>query len=710
MLGEAEKQAIQQAYSRWLEARDVQPRKGQRLMIAETARTLSRAGEATLQPPIAAIEAGTGTGKTLAYLIPALVMAKAMGKHLVIATATVSLQEQLLNKDLPELREHAGLDFDFALAKGRGRYVCNSKLMAYDSTGSAEAVPLSFEEEGDAPLVSKEAWQLYRDMAQALLDGEWDGDRDNWPDILEHSLWQPLTSDHLQCTGRKCAYIKECVYFTNRETLEGVSCIVANHDLVLADLALGGGAILTPPEDTFYIFDEAHQLPDKAQNHFGHRLRIAATRRWLEQLQKGLPALAKDFAEDSLGSDTFRRLVPAMDALGIVLEELYYTLEQLLEQEATNEGEMLERRFPINQLPESLLVQADTLLKATAQLEQLFNIVAARLQSVMDGDIPSLAPSLAEPWVSVIGQVQSRLAGLHGVAAAYREAEAEDSIPYARWLTGRDYSSGTEYEINAVPVVPDDLLSSLLWESCAGAVLTSASLTALGSFDRFYARAGLPEGSSCSQLPSPFNPSEAAVLHIPQDIADPSDSDAHTRMLVELFPRMEEPGKGMLVLFTSRRQMQDVYDQLPASFQDQVLNQDLWNRQALLRKHRERVDSGASSVIFGLASFAEGVDLPGDYCTHVVITRIPFSVPNDPLEASAAEWVSLNGGNAFMDISLPDASRRLLQASGRLLRTEGDTGKITILDKRLVTKRYGRDLIAALPPYRRVSDDIQALN
>lgn len=709
MLSDADKSLIQKSYSQWIEAREATPRRSQRLMIAEVARTLSRASSVGSGVAIAAIEAGTGTGKTLAYLIPSLVMAKAQGLHLVVSTATISLQEQLLHKDLPDLQKNSGLEFSFALAKGRGRYVCHSKLMAYEGGESQDAIPLTFQDETEGPQVTREAWQLYREMANALVEDSWDGDRDSWPDTVEQSLWAPLTSDHLQCTGRKCPYIKECIYFNNREKLEGVDLVVANHDLVMADLALGGGAILTAPDETLYVFDEAHQLPDKAQNHFGHKLRVSATRRWLDQLTKGLPALAQEMSSDKLTVDTCERLVPALEGLSAALEDLYYSGEQLLEDDAASaDGDSVLRRFPINQLPATLAEQAGVLALATVQLEQLFSIIAGRLQNGIDGELLDIPASVAEPWYGVIGQVQARLVSLLGLANAYREADAGESVPDARWLLGRDFSGGTEYEFTAVPVVPDELLRRLLWDSCAGAILTSASLTALGSFDRYRSQVGIPDGSTCSALPSPFNHHQAAELVVPAEAVDPADSDAHTAMLCDVLPAISSPDKGTLVLFTSRRQMQAVYEAVPASYQGRVLNQDMWTKQEILRRHRLAIDEGRSSVIFGLASFAEGIDLPGAYCVHVVITRIPFSVPNDPLEASTAEWLTHKGGHPFRDLALPDASRRLLQASGRLLRTEADTGKISILDKRIITRRYGKDLLAALPNYRLVTESTQA--
>jgi len=183
--------------------------------------------------------------------------------------------------------------------------------------------------------------------------------------------------------------------------------------------------------------------------------------------------------------------------------------------------------------------------------------------------------------------------------------------------------------------------------------------------------------------------------------ADPTDPEQHTAMLIAMLPQLLDPQEGSLVLFSSRRQMNDVFEALAPDWRERILTQDSLGKQELLSRHRARIDGGDGSVIFGLASFAEGVDLPGNYCRHVVIAKIPFAVPDAPVEAALAEWIAARGGNAFMEIAVPDAALKLVQASGRLLRTEADTGRITLLDKRIVTRQYGRAILDSLPPFRR---------
>jgi ATP-dependent DNA helicase DinG len=185
---------------------------------------------------------------------------------------------------------------------------------------------------------------------------------------------------------------------------------------------------------------------------------------------------------------------------------------------------------------------------------------------------------------------------------------------------------------------------------------------------------------------------------------DPGDAEAHTQAIGELLPTLIDPDAGSLVLFSSRRQMLAVYELLSSELTRLTLVQGEFSKQEILRRHRVAIDAGDGAVIFGLASFAEGVDLPGKYCTHVIIAKIPFAVPDSPVESALSEWVDSNGGNAFMEISVPDAALRIVQASGRLLRSEDDLGRVSLLDRRIVTRRYGRAILDSLPPFKR---DIQ---
>jgi ATP-dependent DNA helicase DinG len=702
VLAEADKRQIQACYRQWLAARELNPRVGQRQMIAEVARVLARSrhGSAPRDEVIAAIEAGTGTGKTVAYLLPALVLAQSLRRHLVVSTATVVLQEQLVHKDLPDLLEHTALDFDYVLAKGRGRYVCKAKLVAAGEQGAGDTVGLAFYPDEHAPVQDDAARMLRQKLLGALEAGSWDGDRDHWEGHIVNTDWQPLTSDHMQCTGRRCVYVNECPYFASREGLEGADCVVANHDLVLADLALGGGVILPPPEETLYIFDEAHQLAEKAQQHFGHRVRLSATRSWLDQMIKGLPTLMRELAADALCTGLLQQCAPLLAALRDAVDDCRQSCLHLLEQLPNVVGEEITERFALGELPPVLAEHAHAIGFDADKLAQLFDTLTGRLDDIISGEVIGVQVDSPEQWFAVLGQITSRLTTVSGLAAAYNPAMLDPESPQARWLSARRQMAAVEVELCALPVLPRRLLDEMLWQRCAAAILTSASITALGRFERFIDETGIPAQSRCCLLPSPFNHFEAACLSVPAAALDPSAGEAYTAMLGEQMPDLIDEGSGTLVLFSARRQMQAVYEGLDGVLRRTVLLQDHYGKQEILQRHRDAVDRGESSVIFGLASFAEGVDLPGDYCTHVVITRLPFAVPDDPVEATLSEWVRSQGGQPFRDVTLPDAARRLVQSSGRLLRTEQDRGRITVLDARLITRRYGQQILQSLPNYR----------
>ncbi|WP_313515414.1 ATP-dependent DNA helicase DinG [Pseudomonas sp.] len=711
MLSTELKSQIQGAYSRFLEAKGLKPRYGQRLMIAEVAKVLGAIStddenRRDSDPAVVAVEAGTGTGKTVAYALATIPIAKAAGKRLVIATATVALQEQIVHKDLPDLMRNSGLNFSFALAKGRGRYLCLSKLDMLLQEGQAQSATAQlFEEEGFKIDVDENSQKLFNQMIEKLAGNRWDGDRDSWPEALEDQHWARLTTDHSQCTNRHCPNFQQCAFYKAREGMTKVDVIVTNHDMVLADLALGGGAVLPDPRDTLYVFDEGHHLPDKAIGHFAHFTRLRSTADWLAQMEKNLiKLLAQHPLPGELG-----RLIEKVPELTRELRSqqqfMFAACEQLADFKAGEDMEGRERprhRFVGGLVPEHLRELGIELKKGFSQLTDVFTRLAELLKQAMDGE-PGLgiASHQAEEWYPLFGSLLARAQGNWELWTAFTVEDPENSPPMARWLTLADSGALYDIEVNASPILAAETLRRNLWNVAYGALVTSATLTALSTFDRFRMRAGLPKAAVTAIVPSPFHHADAGVLRVPDLKADPRDAAAHTAAIIRELPQMVEGARGTLVLFSSRKQMQDVFDGLERDWRKRVFIQGNLSKQETLNKHKARVDDGESSVLFGLASFAEGVDLPGAYCEHVVIAKIPFAVPDDPVEAALSEWIEARGGNPFMEIAVPDASLRLIQACGRLLRTEADRGTITLLDRRLVTQRYGKAILNALPPFRR---------
>ncbi len=705
MLSEDLKDGIRCAYAALMESRGLTPRWGQRQMIAEIANALARIpgpGEPRpARPPVCVIEAGTGTGKTIAYAIAAIPLARARGKRLVVCTATIALQEQFVFKDLPDIRHHSGLEFSYALAKGRRRYVCLSKLdrqLAQGGEGSA-LLPL-YPEELAAPAPA-DALPLYGAMLEALGRGQWDGDRDNWPGSLPEEVWFGVTTDHAQCSGRRCPNVRQCSFFRAREALQGADVIVANHDLALADLALGGGAILPAPEDCIYVFDEGHHLPDKALAHFASFCRLHTTIQWLRESRDLLVQGANQLSPLDALRHPLQALPAAMDDVAAALQVAERDVAALVQAEPVQERrEEQVLRFELGRVPADLQQAAATLAGGFRQLVAGLAGMESTLEQALEDEFAGLDREAVETWHLNVGGMLGRAEGALALWQAYAAGGEGEDPPRARWVRLLGGNGPVGFELRCSPILAADILGEHLWSRAAGVVVTSATLTALNSFERFIIHAGAPRDASYKVVASPFDYANA-LFRVPPMDCDPGDAPAHTAALIDMLPGLLDPTAGSLVLFSSRRQMLEVYEGLDSALRERILLQGDYGKAEILRRHRKAVDEVGGSVIFGLASFAEGVDLPGDYCRHVVIAKIPFAVPDSPLEAALAEWIESRGRNAFMEISVPDAALRLVQACGRLLRTETDGGTVTLLDRRIVTRRYGRAMLDSLPPFRR---------
>ncbi|WP_292955115.1 ATP-dependent DNA helicase DinG [Neptuniibacter sp. UBA847] len=702
MLDKPLKQSIQQAYSAFLSNRGLKSRYGQKMMIAEIARTLAAIsqnseGERSGGSHISVTEAGTGTGKTLAYLLASVPVAQQRKKKVVVSTATVALQEQLIMKDLPQLVSEAGVNLTYGLAKGRGRYFCISnaeKVLEQQN----ELGQIALYEDEVALKIGKSDIAEVKELLSLYASGEWDGDRDGLKNTVDDQIWRLSTSDHMQCTNRRCSNFSICPFFKARQELDRWDLIVANHDLVLADLSLGGGAILSPPEDTIYIFDEGHHLGVKTTGHFSYRLRVKSSQRWLGKVTRSLNKLLNDASEHIVLRDYVEKISNPIADMERALEQWQLLLDQLLADKF--QGPSDRYRFAQGVIPEPLQVICHNFATAAERVVLKFEQIVDLLKEGMDGELADLPREMGEKWYPQMGVFLSRMQAMFWLARSYASPDAAGGLPTARWIVKVDGNEGLDLECCSSPVSAAVTLQEHLWSQCYGAVVTSATLTALGRFDRLYADLGIPADSPCSIFQSPFD-FASAELRVPAMKTDPGKPDDHNAEISDYLLNILPEGDAVLVLFSSWRQMRYVLEQMPDKMLESILVQGDLAKHEILRQHRERIDKKLPSIIFGLASFAEGVDLPGDYLTHVVITKLPFGVPDDPVDATYSEWIESQGGNPFAEWVIPMASMRLTQATGRLLRTENDKGIITLLDRRFITRRYGKQLLAALPPYRR---------
>jgi ATP-dependent DNA helicase DinG len=696
LLDDSIKETIQQGYRQFLKSRDLKPRLGQKQMIAAIANSL---GHSDADKRLGVIEAGTGTGKTVGYLLSALPIARAKEKTVVVATGTIALQEQLILKDIPDLLEACDWDHQVALVKGRGRYVCNMRLeQCLDAIKSKEAGLFLFEDEMPFnPNAQSEA--LYQELSESLEDNSWDGDRDAWDTRIPDADWQTLTVDHRQCTGRRCQFVDQCPFFKARAELEEADCIVANHDLVMADLALGGGAILPPPEDCIYIFDEGHRLGETAVKHFGAQCRINTTLNWLERVPKQLKGQTPVFEKDKTIIDMLPRIDSGANEIVALLTTCYPQFQAYLD---NLEDDRQLYRFPQGDVGEGTRELAQNISALTSRWIGRVELLRDTLnEALTDRDYAVPIPDI-ELFYQQVGSWLTKGENLLALWDRLKQQLSSHAVPLACWLRLDDSGSGNlDIAINASPIQATEILREQLWGSCYGAVVTSATLRSLGNFNTLKRETGIPDSAQFLSVAGAFNYAEAATLSVPKDCIEGNAIHEHTDYITDNLANMVEKKAGTLVLFSSRRQMDEVFDRLDTDLQKICLVQGKYSNREMVRLHKERVDQGKTSVLIGLASFAEGVDLPGDYCKHVIIAKLPFMVPDDPLHEALSEWIEDKGGNSFFDIALPIASLRLIQACGRLLRTESDTGIVSILDKRLITKRYGGQLIDALPPFRR---------
>ncbi|MBU2897842.1 ATP-dependent DNA helicase DinG [Vibrio hepatarius] len=661
------------------------PRRAQNYLTAEITKSLCGEYHKTTRMIVA--EAGTGIGKSLSYLMASIPVALYNNRKVVISTATVALQEQLINKDLPLYRRLIDREFSFILAKGRQRYCCAEKLAAASGVDGGQLA--MFESKPKAKDI-KQLQLMYEKMAQ----NKWDGDRDSWPKPIDDGIWQSIVSDKHSCNLSLPAH-RSCPFQKARSELDKVDVVIANHSLVMADADLGGGVILPEPENTIYVFDEAHHLPHVARDHASAAASLKGAASWLEKLNQSVTKFT-NLADE-------KRVARFRNDLQTSIQELIPSLTQLASRFDSSQFEDGCYRFENGELP-SWLEDESKQLKTLSQkgVQSVSKIADLIAERVRDGE---LANRLAEPALAELGFFIQRMDNLAQVWHLMAQPLRENGAPLARWLASTPEREG-DFVVNVSPLEVGWQLDQKIWSRCIGAVLVSATLRALNSFRFFCRQAGISEktddGVKFLALASPFDYQNQAELLIPKMPCEPQ-APQFTDALVENLPKLIIEGKANLVLFSSYWQMNQVCDAVSQHFAKigwslQIQGQN--SRSEILKKHKILVQCQKTSIIFGTGSFSEGLDLPGELLENLIITKIPFAVPTSPVEQAHAEYIESKGGNPFMQIAVPEASKKLIQSVGRLLRKERDSGRVIILDRRIVTKRYGQALIDALPPFK----------
>ena len=596
-------------------------------------------------------EAGTGTGKTFAYLVPALLA----GGRVIVSTGTKTLQDQLYHRDLPRVREALGATVDVALLKGRANYVCLHHLEVAATQGT-------FGSREDAAHLQK-----IRRFAATTMSG----DRGDCADVPESSpAWSQATSTRENCLGSKCRYYDDCFVMKARKRAAEADVIVVNHHLFFADVALrdGGAADLLPAANTV-IFDEAHHLPDLARLFFGQSLSTAQ-----------LLELARDV-----------RLAEAQHA-----------------REATGLGEAalgLERA-----------ARDVRLALGTAGGRTPLAAIAGRAQfdralDALGTTLASLAEKLRaqEERAEEIRNCRLRADECAARVAEWREADRrpreddddEDQAPATvRWVEAYPQSA----VLYTTPLDVGRIFRAQVETAERAWIFTSATLSVNGDFSHYQREMGLAEAGTRA-WDSPYDFASQGLLYVPTGLPDPNSEPYAQAVIEAAWPVVRAAEGHAFLLFTSLRAMERGYDALAARLRAEGLDWPLLLQGSGAKSELlERFRRSPHAMLVGSQSFWEGVDVKGEQLSVVVIDRLPFNPPDDPVLAACIERINRAGGNAFMEYQLPRAVIALKQGAGRLIRDEADRGALVICDPRLVEKSYGRRIWRALPPFRRTRE------
>lgn len=599
----------------------------------------------------ALIEAGTGSGKSFAYLLPLL---EAEGPF-VISTGTIALQEQILHKDIPFLEQALGRPIAVTLAKGRSHYVCRQKLAEVD-----RVLP---PHDGKRPQI---------DALVSESESFWDGDEASLDFVPEPALWAEIAQTSEDCLGSRCEFFDENPARLARAKMAGSHLILTNHALYMADLATNGGIL---PEHRAVVFDEAHHLP------------AAATRAFSSSIGR--------YSQLSLIQKLRRRVAAVPEPLALQLIDLEARLFEWLlavcdggPMPASPHAAQSEGRASFRLYPDSRFLD----------ISEGFLETLGQLKDWLGGDPKPLG--LAPEALTLAGFHRDRLASQLDALISrweYFAREASEVGDHVNWVE-LDRARGS-FELKNAPLQVGRLLRDQLWTRRTG-VLVSATLAVDGDFTYFRKEAGLPGESLELALPSPFDYERQATLYIPRYLPSPNepgfadDSRAAIRDILE-FSR----GRAF-VLFTSHRAMRSAYRVLEGVLPFPCRQQGEAPRTVLLDWFRQT----PGAVLFATATFWEGVDVPGEALSCVIIDRLPFAVPEDPVIQARVERLKAQGRDWFHEYTLPEAIIRLKQGFGRLIRSGSDRGLVAILDNRLFTKSYGSIILKALPSCPRVRD------
>jgi ATP-dependent DNA helicase DinG len=574
-------------------------------------------------------EAGTGTGKTFAYLIPAILS----GKKALVSTRTINLQEQLVSKDLRFLSSLK--DFDFAIAKGRGHYLCKRRLNAFEPTDRSEI-------------------QDHKCVLDWLMESE-TGDIEGYGLRRMPAIWDRICSDADACKGKKCSYYRDCYYFTARQRWSQAQIIVINHALLAVNSMMQQDSRILP-KAKILVIDEAHALDSV----FSEQIGIRISKRGVEKLLNRL--LTTD------ERDRYKGLLSKSPVLFPLVESLRMQTALFWEQVAK---ELKSRRI----------------IRGSFPLKYVLTALTESINALVENIRTSAAGLFGEDEEIELKAAMIKLLNL----SADMETFCEETDGFVRWVELEE----TRKVLRMSPTYPSEYIANSLLPEYGSVIFTSATLSVFGDFSLIEKTIGVNDSDKLS-VPSPFNMKEQVKLEIKNGI-DLKDENGIARLSRVIVTEASDTTGGTLVLFTSKYIMKRTWELISEELRGLDLN-PLIQGEISNRRMLETMRGSRNTVLFGLDSFWEGVDVRGDALKCLIITKLPFEVPTEPIVQARTELIEREGGNAFYEYSLPRAILKFKQGFGRLIRTKTDAGRVIVCDERILTKAYGKKFLENTVP------------